>query len=819
MKSGERLHRSLIERIRDSIADAEGNEVLFVGRFGESGLVEEITEAARGGEDAAPALYPHMERGDVVIHNHPSGILSPSPADMQVASKLGNEGIGFYLIDNEVSRIYCVGEPVRRKSEKALSAEDLAELLLPGGRLSRIFPDYEARNVQIEMLETIVRAFNERLHAVIEAGTGVGKSLAYLLPSALWALENEERVIVSTATINLQQQLIEKDIPLVERLIGKKLEATLVKGRGNYLCLRRLKDAAEEQSLFQKENRELEAIESWAENTEDGSRSDLSFLPSAELWSMICSEADACMGLRCPHREECFVIRARRRAAASKLLVVNHHLLFSDMAARLEGAGFEAAAVLPPAKRIIFDEAHTVERNATSFFSTRYNKLALYKQLRRLSTRRGDKRGDKMSGLAHTLRRFSDRAELFKDIPGHVTALRDEAELLDQMLLSHLSGRQTLWVHEPLPEAAEEMLFSPVRKLRSRLSRLLTELEAGISSVKEEFEEESELFEARAVMDRLGRFSSVLGAFEAPGSEEEMVHWIELGRAAKGERFCSLIRTPLEVAPMMRESVFEPNLSVVSTSATLTVRKSFSFWLNNIGLGQEGDERVLSSRLESPFAYRERVLLAVPTDAPEPKEEDAYQRFVTDFVAKIVELSEGSALVLFTSYRMLQETYQEVAPFLEKQDISVFKQGDDDRSRLLASFHSDVSSVLFATDSFWEGVDAPGESLRVVIICRLPFSVPTDPVNRARMEMIEARGGNSFMDYSLPHAAMRLKQGFGRLMRRQSDRGVVCILDSRIVKKSYGRVLLETLPETLTKLEESTSLLQSVEDFLYQSGS
>lgn len=812
MKSAERLHRGLIRRIRDSIADAKGREVLFVGRFGESGLVEEITEAARGGNDAAPAVYPLMERGEVVIHNHPSGNLSPSAADMRVASKVGNEGVGFYLIDNEVSRIYCVSEPVRRKSEQALAAEDLADLLLPGGKLSKIFSDYEARNVQVEMLETIVQAFNERMHAVIEAGTGVGKSLAYLLPSALWALKNEERVIVSTATINLQQQLTEKDIPLVERLIGKKIEAALVKGRGNYLCLRRLADTVEEQSLFQKENREIEAIKRWADTTGDGSRSDLSFLPSAEVWGTVCSEADACMGLRCPLREDCFVIRARRRAAASKLLVVNHHLLFSDMAARLEGAGFEAAAVLPPSKRIIFDEAHTVERSATSFFSTRYNKLGLYKQLRRLSTRRGDK----MSGLAHSLQRFSHRAELFKDIPGHVAALRDEAELFDQLLLSFLSGRQTLWVHEPLPEAAEEMLFSPARKLRARLSRLITDLEAGISSVKEEYEEESELFEARAVMDRLGKISAVLGAFEGSGSEEETVHWIEAGRAGKGERFCSLIQTPLEVAPMMRESVFEPNLSVVSTSATLTVRKDFSFWLKNVGLGQEGDESVLTRRLESPFAYRERVLLAVPTDAPEPKEEESYQRFVTDFVARVLKLSEGSALVLFTSYRMLQETYQAVAPLLEKQEISVFKQGDDDRSRLLASFHSDVSSVLFATDSFWEGVDAPGESLRLVIICRLPFSVPSDPVNRARMEMIEARGGNSFMDYSLPHAAMRLKQGFGRLMRRQSDRGVVCILDSRIVRKSYGRVLLETLPETLTKLEESAALLQSVEDFLYR---
>ena len=811
MKSGERLDIEVIRRMREAIADADGNEVLFVGSFGESGLVEEIQEAARGDDSAAPALYPFMERGEVVIHNHPSGLLKPSSADLQVAGKLGNQGVGFYLIDNEVGRVYCVSEPVQTAPERPLDIGELAGCLMPGGRLSEIFPDYEPRDVQVEMLEAVGAAFNERLYAVVEAGTGVGKSLAYLLPSARWALQNDERVIISTATINLQQQLLEKDIPLVERLLGSSVNATLVKGRGNYLCLRRLQDAANEMSLFQQENSELEAVRKWAETTADGSRTDLSFYPSSEIWGMVCSEADACMGLRCPHREGCFVIKARRNAAASNLLVVNHHLLFSDMAARLEGAGFEGTAVLPPTKRIIFDEAHAVERNATSFFSTRYNKLSLFKQLRRLYTRRGEK----SYGLAVSVQRFSEKPEAFKPVPSLVYSIRETAERLDQMLLAYLGGEHALRLHGEMSDGIEEMVFAPVKELRNSLAELLTALDAGLTAVRDEHEEESEVFECNTVMERLGNLSSVLSYFERLDETEDLVHWIELGRTARKEPYCSLVQTPLEVAPLMRESVFEPGRTVVSTSATLTVRKSFDFWLSRVGLRDVEEERLSTKRLDSPFAYRERVFLGIPKDAPEPKNGNEYQDFVSSFVAKSLGISEGSGLVLFTSYRMLQETYRVAAPTLRELGISVLKQGDDERSRLMSAFHRDVSSVLFATDSFWEGVDAPGESLKMVLICRLPFSVPTDPVNKARMEVIEKRGGNAFMEFSLPQAAMRLKQGFGRLMRRHSDRGVVCILDSRIITKSYGKVLLETLPATHIGIEESDHLLQSIENFLY----
>lgn len=811
MKSTERFTSNVIHIIKTAIEEAEGQEVLCVGQINEEKKIHEVEAVARGNDVSAPAIFPFMERGDVVIHNHPSGVLKPSGADIQVASTLGNQGIGFYIVDNKMTRVYCVSEPVIHPPEEKLEEEALADIIRPDGLLHSLFPSYESREPQIAMLKAVARAFNDRLLSVIEAGTGVGKSLAYLIPAASWAVHNKERVIVSTATINLQQQLIDKDIPLAEKLLKVRLNAKLVKGRGNYVCLRRLEDAQEEMALFSDVKSELTAIKEWAAKTKTGSKDDLSFFPSQEVWSLVRSEADACMGLRCPFREECFVLRARREAAYSNLLVVNHHLLFSDLAARVEGAGFDATAVLPPAHRIVFDEAHSLEESATSFFSEIYNKLMFFKQVRRLYHHRGRR----AFGLSLQLQKLSDKPEFFEKIPKLVQSLHGKAEDLDTQLQNFLGTDSSYWLRrETSPEELISIL-EPIKALRAEMAKLLSALEAGFTSIDEKYEKESEVFEAGIIQDRLASFSAVLAAIEKYMEQDDSVCWIEKKYTSNREAYCSLIKTPLRIAPLMQDAVFEPHKTVVSTSATLTVKKQFDFWLNRVGLNGSFQDRTATLQLESPFEYRKQVLLAVPTDAPEPKQE-GYQAYVNDFVRQSIEISEGSALVLFTSYRMLQETYEAVAPQLEGLGIAVLKQGGEDRSRLLQRFHSDVSSVLMATNSFWEGVDAPGESLKLVIICRLPFSVPTDPVIQARMEAVERAGGNSFFQFSLPQAAMRLRQGFGRLMRRKTDRGVVSILDSRIVKKGYGKILLQTLPETGQKIAEGTHVLQAMEDFFYQ---
>ncbi|HUZ17795.1 MAG TPA: helicase C-terminal domain-containing protein [Spirochaetia bacterium] len=816
MNSVDRFEPEVIDAIRNAIREADGQEVLFVGKVDQDGVVVSIAIAARGNEGAVPALMPHMEKGDVVIHNHPSGGLRPSDPDLSVASRLGNLGIGFFIVDNLVDRVYVVAEPHILRELVPLDSEELVDALGPHGPLSRFIDEYEARDSQLLMVEAVAECFNSGSICVAEAGTGVGKSMAYLVPALRWVEQNEERVVISTATINLQQQLVDKDIPLALKILGSKVKTALVKGRGNYICLRKMSEAVEEDSLFQESDDELKAIVDWADTTKSGSRSDLPTYVNDQAWQRVAAEADGCLGLRCRFREKCFVLKARREAAAAQLLVVNHHLLFSDLSLRISGAGFDNTAVLPPFQRLIFDEAHNMERSATSYFSETLNRFSLGKQLWRLHRRR---RG-RVFGLAVSMRRFfrsgGRGGDLLEQLPDKCTAVRERAEAFDALLVAGLAPESSRRYTQATGAEERGSLLAPLGELHDALLALILHLQAILEEVSDADLESAEAYEARVVRQRLEDFASICQTFSQYDEIADKVFWAERLATAGGEVFGQLVITPLDLSGLMREAVFEPYESVVCTSATLTVRGDFTFWLSRVGLAGFDRRSVSSALFPSPFPYRERVLLGVPNDAPEPTNEMEHRQFVADFSVRAIEISEGHALVLFTSYSMLKAVYEEAAPRLAQLGITSFKQGDDDRGRLLSRFTADVSSVLFATDSFWEGVDAPGDTLKLVILCRLPFRVPTDPVVAARMEAIEKAGGNSFYDYSLPNAVMKLKQGFGRLMRRSTDQGAVLILDPRIVRKSYGPLFLESLPETMLSLKAGSSVLADLENFLYR---
>ncbi len=810
MKSGEKLTPEVILGMRRAINDSEGQEVLFTGELNEEGLVAAVEVAARGNDSAAPALYPFMLESEVVIHNHPSGVLKPSGADLGIASTLGNQGIGFYIVNNSVTKIYCVSEAVRTRKNRKLDAEAIAGFFLPRGELSKAVESYETRDPQVEMAEGVTEAFNNNLINITEAGTGVGKSFAYLVPAVNWCEINNERVIVSTATINLQQQLIEKDIPLITKLLKSSVKSVLVKGRGNYLCLRRLHDALEENSLFQEAESSLKAIYEWSGSTSTGSKSDLSFVPEHTLWNSVCSESDSCMGMKCPYREKCFVMKLKKEAASANLLVVNHHLLFSDLAMRMNGAGYEGTAVLPPFTRVVFDEAHTIENSATSFFSESYNKFLLFRHTGRIFSRRKSKN----VGLAAALQKLMPNPEDYSEIPVLVADVRIAGDNLDTNTAFLMNGEYSLRMTPEIAADRIDPVIESIVELHRKIIRLITCLNDGGEILFSEEEENPDVFEIKVVMNRLKNLAAVMNGFLAYKTKEENVFWIEQKRTSRGEVFYSFYNTPLDISDMMNESVYEPLKTAVFTSATLTVQKKFNFWKGRIGLNRVPEERIGEYLLKSPFEYSKRVMLGIPNDSPDPGSPD-FQDFISGTIVDAVELSEGSALILFTSYKMLNTTYSDLEPLLSRQGLTVMKQGSSDRSKLLADFNEDVSSVLFATDSFWEGVDAPGDSLKLVIICKLPFRVPTDPIVKARIEVIEKRGGNAFMELSLPEAAMKLKQGFGRLMRRKSDHGVVLILDPRIIRKRYGSILSATLPETAKSVGTGKKIMEDMENFLY----
>lgn len=794
----------------DDIREAEFNEVLWCGKLDEEGLISHVSVAARGTEQEVPALFPHMEKGDVIIHNHPSGNLHPSQPDLLIASSLGNQGIGFFIVNNNVSSVYAVSEPIKKKGNRDIDEEELSAILSPGGALSLMSENYEFRSSQTDLLKMVCRGFNENKIIAAEAGTGVGKSFAYLIPALTWADENDERVVISTATINLQQQIIEKDIPLVKQMTGLEIKAVLVKGRRNYICHSRLKEQLDENSLFLDDGDPLKVISDWALISSTGSRSDLNFHPDESLWSKICSESDTCSGMRCAYFENCFVMRARREAASAGILVVNHHLLFADLGLRQSGAGFDGGAVLPLYDRIIFDEAHNIENSATSFFSESLSKYSVFQLLNRLYRQ---KRG-KALGIIVRMESLTGPSTTLVEIPQLINNVRVKAELLDSICKDFSGDSYNRRITEDMGESLQSGVIAPIGELQNYILHLSESCTDVLKLVSEENDENPMVFEFKAIIRRLQEAASFCEKFRNFSEYGDSVFWIERKRTGNGDFFERFVITPLDIASMMNETVFDKFQSIICTSATLTIKDSFKFWQSRVGLNFTDPDRTISRVFPSPFDYKNRVLMAVPSDAPLPEEREMYQQFISDYSGKVLELTEGGALLLFTSYEMLKSVYNELQPKLNKLGITIYRQGDDDRTRLLNNFKKDLSSVLFATDSFWEGVDTPGESLRLVIINRLPFRVPSDPVVMARMEAIKKRGGNPFMELSLPEAVMKFKQGFGRLMRRQSDKGIVLILDSRVVKKRYGSIFLNSLPPATRSIKDGDSVLLEIENFL-----
>ncbi len=810
----ERLSETVLRILKEAIAEAEGREVFAAGRLDAAGLVSAIELVASGTADSVAAPLALAEGADVLIHNHPSGRLEPSPEDVALSAKAGAGGVGSFIVDNGVAELLVVAEPARKRARKGLDAAALAALIDSGGALEGLLPGFDPRPSQIELLGAVCRAFENDGILAAEAGTGVGKSLAYLIPALAWADANDERVVVSTGTINLQQQLVDKDIPLAKKLLGSGAKAMLVKGRGNYLCLSRLSELIDEEGgLFGGMAEELAAVAAWANASPDGSRSDLPFQPSEGLWPRINAEADTCLGLKCRMRDRCFFLAMRKEAAEARLLVANHHLLFADLAARGRGLGLDETAVLPPFKRLVIDEAHAIEQSATSFFSRELLRFPLLRTLGRVARQ---KKGLSF-GLVPALRRALPSSSGVLDGAEEIArAVRIKLEALEAIGRELLADGYSMRLTGALPE--DEGLR--LRDALGGLANALSDLRKGIREALDFFEDEGGLEEAieqeaRLVIRGLAEYAAFCRDYAAYEDAVGEVHWLKRYKKEGSEPAVEFIITPIDLAPLLAEAVFEPFPTVCCLSATLTAGGSFGFFARRSGLSLARGREPETLRFPSPFPYGRNALLCLVDDGPMPDDE-AYGPWSIAAIRALVEVSGGGALVLFTSYEALRAAHAELSPGFEAQGIAALRQGEDDRARLLARFKEERDSVLFATDSFWEGVDAPGDTLRLVVIARLPFRVPTEPVQVARAEAIERAGGRAFMELSLPDAAIRLTQGFGRLIRSSSDRGAVVILDPRMLRKFYGKYLLASLPPARLYQGGIAGAASQVEAFLYQ---
>lgn len=628
---------------------------------------------------------------------------------------------------------------------------------------------YEPRPQQVAMACAIAEALDNERNLCVEAPTGVGKTFAYLVPALFHAKKQDKPVIVSTHTIHLQEQIIQRDVPFLEKLLGRHINAVVAKGRSNYLCLRKLADIADMDAELLPGAEAIDDIAkltSWAENTTTGDHGDMTEAISPNLWNAVASERGNCLNAKCEFFESCFLMKARRRVAQAELIIANHAFFFAALAMQDHKNGTpdddKQEKLLPEPAAVIIDEGHTLEDNAANHLALRGESFVINKLLNRLYNR------ERATGL------LADNAFLIAQ--DAINLAKHKASLFFTQILQWLEPQHKDPLRYTVPGHIPDYLAEPLQTVEAELDTIIHRLTEDEATLKTELQ---------ALMEAIGEQRVALSTFFNM-SLPDYVYWMET--QGKDKTDLAFLSVPVNVAPLLQEKLFATP-PVIVTSATLAVNNSLDFFLNRVG-GTDAEKLIL----DSPFDYPSQVTLYIARDMPDPRS-DAFLTASVEHLKHFLKQTAGRAFVLFTSYRSLNDTARLIEPFCRKEHYTLLKQGDGMSPRkMIQQFRKLPHAVILGTSSFWTGVDVPGEALSNVIITKLPFAVPDHPLIEARAERARANGRNDFMEYSVPEAVLKFRQGFGRLIRSRSDTGIVVILDSRIITKHYGKSFLNSIP-------------------------
>ncbi len=816
----DRFSEESLQIIKKYLQENNNKSMIFKATFDDNELIQEPFFLSLYKKKNFEETLTKVSKNEVVIRTTKPNHLYPSDMELELSEELYNRrNIAYSLLSSDLDDFYFVQDIDRSFLEEV----NIKNYFANDGILAKEIKGFEYRKEQEEMAHYIQDAINEDRKIIIEAGTGTGKTLAYLIPAIKWAVVNKKKVIIATNTINLQEQLLLKDIPLAKSIIKEDFSYVLVKGRSNYLCKRFFNELSIGRSIdietFSMEAREqIEYILKWGNKTKSGDKAELPFEVYPDVWELVQSTTELCLGKKCPYRKECFFMKTRMEKMEADILISNHHVFFADLNVRAETDFDSEYLILPRYDMVIFDEAHNIESVARSYFSVEVSKISFTRLLNRIYQKKNKRKKEKSA-----LIRVEDTIDEKNLEDGQqyiylLNTLKEEISILQNIGDEYFDEIRKIYetnTEAPIRKSLNNFEMTKSRFLetlrdkkdifQSKLADFLTLMMSFNNVIDEEKEKNPEVINFN---NHLKMFKAYIDSFKFINTFEDdnYIYWLDINSKRTN---VLLTATPLNIAEKLSTVLFDNLDRLVFASATIVANGNFDYFKKSLGLDEED---CIECIIKSPFNYDEQMSVYIPTDIQDSENINAFVTDASKFILDILLKTNGKAFILFTSYTMLNQIYYSVSKKLINKGFEVFLHGDKPRSQLIKEFKEAENPILFGTTSFWEGVDVQGENLSNVIITKLPFLVPTDPVVSAISKKIEEDGGNSFTDFQLPEAIIKFKQGVGRLIRKKTDSGNIFILDSRILKKRYGSLFINALPSQKNiKILEKDDIIEEIE--------